>query len=179
MIFMSVKGIGIDAKSAQPIVLLKDENGNRGLPIWVGAAEALAISHAMEQVKSKRPTTHELLLEVIEELGFTIGQIDIDNLESNTFHAKIILERRSPDGKEVEVKSIDSRPSDAIVLALSVHAPIFVTPQVLSSGGIVLDTQKDDTERAEFMKFLDNVKASDFRLPGKSEDNLSAGGPAS
>ena len=117
---MKIKGLMIDPVSNMPIIILKDDSGEEVLPIWVGIFEANAIAMQMENIISPRPMTHDLLKNVIEGLQARISKIEITDLRDNTFFAVISLDR---DG---EALSIDSRPSDAMALALRVGAPIFV-----------------------------------------------------
>lgn len=169
MIQMSVKALGLDTRSAQPVVLLNADNSDRVLPIWIGAAEAKAIQFALEGLKSARPLTHELLLNVISELGYTVLQVEIGRINRSTYSGTLRLVRK--DDPEVE-KTIDARASDSIAVAIAADAPIYVSSQVASDATIILQTvEEDEAEEAdamEFRNFISNVKASDFQLPGVS-----------
>ncbi|MBS1956302.1 MAG: bifunctional nuclease family protein [Cyanobacteria bacterium SZAS-4] len=158
MIEMTVAGIAIDTRNSQPIVVLKENDTLRTLPIWIGIAEAKAISFALEKTKSERPLTHELLLTTIERLGYEVKQIEIDKLDSQTYSA--ILKLHSKEEGKTRMM-IDARPSDAIALALAARAPIFVSPEITVNAVMAAD---DDT--AEFKHFVSKLKASDFKLPG-------------
>ncbi len=160
MIEMTVAGIAIDTRNSQPIVVLKEIDTMRTLPIWIGVAEAKAISFALEKTKSERPLTHELLLTTIERLGYEVKQIEIDKLDSQTYSA--ILKLHSKEEGKTRMM-IDARPSDAIALALAAKAPIFVSPEITVNAVMAAD---DDT--AEFKHFVSKLKASDFKLPGVS-----------
>ncbi len=163
MIEMWVAGIALDARNGHPIVVLNDETKRRALPIWIGMAEANAIGRALDNYKPERPMTHDLLLSVIQALGYKVKQIEINELSANTYFATIMLSMTDPNGKMEEViKPMDSRPSDAIALALRANAPIFVSPQVVADGTIPADLEKDTAEAEEFKTFIDNLKASDF-----------------
>jgi bifunctional DNase/RNase len=158
MIEMSVAGIAIDTRNAQPIVVLKENDSMRTLPIWIGIAEAKAISFALEKTKSERPLTHELLLTTIERLGYDVEQVEISKLDSQTYAAVLKLIPKEA-GKEPMM--IDARPSDAIALALAARAPIFVSPDITINA-----VMAPDDETAEFKQFVSSLKASDFKLPG-------------
>ncbi len=170
MVEMFVAGIALDARSGQPIVVLNDQTKRRALPIWIGMAEASAISRALDNYKPERPMTHDLLLNVITSLGYKVKQVEINELSSNTYFATIQLqlnEPGTPPSTAIEtLKPIDSRPSDAIALALRAKAPIFVSAQVVADGTIPADFEKDEAEAQEFKKFIEGLKASDFKLSG-------------
>ncbi len=161
MIEMHVAGIALDARNGHPIVVLNDETKRRALPIWIGMAEANAISRALDNFKPERPMTHDLLLNVISALGYKVDRIEINELSSNTYFATIRLV--IGDKRLDNAKAIDSRPSDAIALALRAKAPIFVSAQVVADGTIPADFEKDEEEAKEFKKFVDGLKASDFK----------------
>ncbi|HEY9683538.1 MAG TPA: bifunctional nuclease family protein [Drouetiella sp.] len=158
MIEMSVAGIAIDTRNSQPIVVLKENDSMRTLPIWIGIAEAKAISFALEKTKSERPLTHELLLITIERLGYDVEQVEISKLDSQTYGANLKLLPKEPGKQTME---IDARPSDAIALALAARAPIFVSPDITINA-----VMAPDDETAEFKQFVNSLKASDFKLPG-------------
>ncbi len=158
MIEMSVAGIAIDTRNAQPIVVLKENDTMRTLPIWIGMAEAKAISFALERTKSERPLTHELLLTTIERLGYDVDQVEINKLDSQTYAALLRLMPKEEGKAEM---MIDARPSDAIALALAAKAPIFVSPDITINA-----VMAPDEDTAEFKQFVSNLKASDFKLPG-------------
>src|SRR5207237_8758928 len=134
MIEMFVAGIALDARNGHPIVVLNDSTKRRALPIWIGVAEAQAISKALDNQKPDRPMTHDLLLNVITALGYKIERIEINELASSTYFATIRLVLG--DKRIDNLKAIDSRPSDAIALALRAKAPIFVSAQVVADGTI-------------------------------------------
>lgn len=158
MIKVSVAGIGVDPRNSQPIVVLNDETSQRGLPIWIGALEARAISLLLMNVKSRRPMTHELLDNVITSLDYRVEKVEIDRHSETTYKATIKL----VPVKNGEIKLVDARASDAIALALSVGAPIFVADDlefVLPSAD-----EQEQEEDEEFKEFVANLKASDFTL---------------
>lgn len=166
MIAMFVSEVGLDARTGQPIVLLKDEEGVRALPIWIGVAEANAILRALENVKLPRPMTHDLLLNVVEELGYEVERVEVNELTSGTFFATITLTLTNPKTKLKVKKAIDSRPSDAIALALRAKAPIFVAEAVMKEA----EREKEQTEEEEFKHFLKGLMASDFKIEGIRPD---------
>lgn len=166
MIEMFVAGIALDARNGHPIVVLNDSTKRRALPIWIGMAEASAINRALDNLKPERPMTHDLLLNTINTLGYRVQKVEINELASNTYFATIILLIDDPEHKLDTTRSIDARPSDAIALALRAKCPIFVSAQVVADGTIPADFEKDEEEAQEFKKFIDNLKASDFKKGG-------------
>lgn len=150
---MTIKGLMLDPSSNVPIVILRDEDGTVFLPIWIGVFEANAIAIQMEELEPPRPLTHDLLRTVLEELDTTVEEILISELRDNTFFAQIHL--RTATGEKV----IDSRPSDAIALALRTDAPIFVLPGVLERARAV-ELATSDEERLR--KWLEEVDPSDL-----------------
>jgi bifunctional DNase/RNase len=147
-------------------VVLNDSSKRRALPIWVGMAEANAIARALDSRKPERPLTHDLLLNIITELGYTVKEININELSASTYFATIIVSHPgSGEGSPSFEKSIDARPSDAIALALRANSPIFVSEQVVADGTIPADYEKDEEEAEEFKNFINSLKASDFIKP--------------
>jgi len=147
MIEMTIDSIRVSLMNYQRVVILRERKAGRYLPIWIGAAEADAIAVKLQGVTVPRPLTHDLLGLVIDSLGATVDSIIVNDLKSDTFYAKIIL---NVDGGQVE---IDSRPSDALALAVRAGVPIFVDEAVLDKAGIVLDEETgkpvlDETEEA-------------------------------
>jgi bifunctional DNase/RNase len=166
IIELYVMGIALDTRTGTPIVVLNDQENRRALPIWIGTAEASAIIRQLENIKSARPMTHDLLFNVIETAGYTVKKIEINDINSDTYYASIYLVHE--DGTE---HTIDSRPSDAIALALKVGTPIFATANVVAEGTISTDHERDEAEAQEFKDFLSNLKASDFKFNGDIESN--------
>jgi bifunctional DNase/RNase len=166
MIEMFVAGIALDARNGHPIVVLNDTTKRRALPIWIGMAEANAITRALDNLKPERPMTHDLLLNMVVQLGYKVEKVEINELASNTYFATIILKVNDPSKRVDATKAIDARPSDAIALALRAKAPIFVSAQVIADGTIPADMEKDEQEAEEFKKFIDGLKASDFKVSG-------------
>ena len=163
---MQVMGIAIDTRTGSPIVVLQDKDNCRALPIWIGSAEASAIIRVIENIKVQRPMTHDLIVDIIEDLGYEVDRVEIHDVEKETFFANIILKN-----KQNEEILIDSRPSDAIAVAIRVDAPIFVSPSVLADGSISCNSQKDEQDAQEFKDFIQNIKPSDFeRLMKENKD---------
>jgi len=154
---MQVMGIAIDTRSGSPIVVLQDMDNRRALPIWIGSAEASAIIRVIENIKVRRPMTHDLIINLIEAMDREVDRIEIYDVEKETYFANIILKDKS--GNEL---TVDSRPSDAIAVAIRVNAPILVSPTVLASGSISCNSQKDEEDAQEFRDFIQNIKPSDF-----------------
>lgn len=163
MIEVDVSGLALDAQSAQPILLLNDKAKLRALPIWIGKAEARAIAFALEHVKSERPLTHDLLLQVIDQIGYQVTSVEINDLESSTYFATVFLTCREA---SEAVKCIDARPSDAIALAIASNAPIFVSPEVMELGSYPIkqeeELEPEEVKPEEFKEFVENLKPSDF-----------------
>ncbi len=135
MIEMTIDSIRVSLMNYQRVVLLKEKMTERYLPIWIGPAEADAIAVKLQDVTVPRPLTHDLLQSVIDNLGATVNSIVVNDLKNDTFYAKIIL---NVDGGLMEV---DSRPSDALALAVRVEVPIYVEETVLDKAGILLDQE--------------------------------------
>jgi bifunctional DNase/RNase len=135
MIEMIIDSIRVSLMNYQRVVILKEKIADRYLPIWIGPAEADAIAVKLQEVSVPRPLTHDLLRSVIDVLGASIDSIIVSELKNDTFYAKIIL---NVDGKQMEV---DSRPSDALALAVRVGVPIFADDMVLDKAGIFLDKE--------------------------------------
>jgi bifunctional DNase/RNase len=135
MIEMTIDSIRVSLMNYQRVVILKEKDADRYLPIWIGPAEADAIAVKLQDVTVPRPLTHDLLRSVIDSLGATINSIIVCELKNDTFFAKIIL---NVDGGQMEV---DSRPSDALALAVRAGVPIYAEETVLDRAGILLDKE--------------------------------------
>jgi len=155
LVEMTIKGLMIDPITNNPIVLLRDPDGQRVLPIWVGVFEANAIAMQIENVTPPRPMTHDLLRNVISDLKGRVDRVVVTELRENTFYAVIMLQI---DGDAV---AIDARPSDAIALALRTRAPIFVDEQVLEAAkSTEYAPDKGDEDRLQ--KWLENIDPDDL-----------------
>jgi bifunctional DNase/RNase len=149
---MDVVGVRVEMPSNQPIVLLREVEGERYLPIWIGAVEATAIAFAQQGVVPARPLTHDLLRDVVASLGHTLSEVRITELTDGVFFAVLAFEG----GVEVS-----ARPSDAIALALRTGTPIYGAETVLEAAGIAVpDEQEDEVEK--FRAFLDEISPDDF-----------------
>lgn len=147
---MTIKGLMIDPITNMPIIVLRDQSGERVLPIWVGVFEANAIALQMENVETPRPMTHDLLRNVIQDLEARVERIVVCDLRENTFYAEIHLHRG---GRPVMV---DARPSDAIALALRTRAPIFVEESVLE-GASHVDAEHGAGDIGRLRKWLEDL----------------------
>src|SRR6187397_513390 len=160
---MDIYGVSFDLVGKQPIVLLKTKDGNRYLPIWIGQPEAAAILMKLQGASTPRPMTHDLLTEILSELDARITRITVTELRENTFYAQVTVQL---DGTEVEV---DSRPSDAIALAIRAEAPIFAADQVIEESAIEFEGDEVNEEEiesrvSEFKQFLDEVTPDEFAI---------------
>ena len=167
MIEMKVMGIALDTRTGSPIVVLHDLDNRKALPIWIGSAEASAIIRKIENLKVQRPMTHDLIIDVIEKTGYEVDRIEISDVDDDTYFATIYLKNDKDEEKE-----IDSRPSDAIAVAIRVNAPIFVSSSVIAEGAISSDLQKDQEEAEEFKNFIQSIKPSDFERLLKDNENF-------
>ena len=149
---VEVVGVRVEMPSNQPIVLLKEVDGIRYLPIWVGATEATAIAFAQQGLTPPRPLTHDLMKNIIGDLGSKVESVQVTHLSDGVFYSKIMME------KGIEVSA---RPSDAIALALRTGALIYATEDLFEAAGIEIPDQADDQVEA-FREFLDQINPEDF-----------------
>ena len=163
---MVIYGVSFDMVGKQPIVLLKTADSNKFLPIWIGHPEAAAILMKLQGATTPRPMTHDLLVDMLGELDVRCTQVAVTELRDNTFFASITL---AVNGRELE---IDSRPSDALALAVRSGAPIFAAEDVIAESAIEFEHEVEDTEEVvdRFKEFLDQVTPEDFagRLLGRT-----------
>jgi uncharacterized protein len=151
--------VSFDMVGKQPIVLLKTVDGNKFLPIWIGHPEAAAILMKLQGASTPRPMTHDLLSDVLDQMEAKCEKVSVTELRDNTFFASITI---SMNGSELE---IDSRPSDALALAVRTSAPIFAADEVIEESAIEFEGEEvEDTEQVveKFKDFLDNVTPEDF-----------------
>jgi uncharacterized protein len=155
---MVIYGVSFDLVGKQPIVLLKTADGNRFLPIWIGHPEAAAILMKLQGASTPRPMTHDLVTEMLSQLDAQVIRITVTELKENTFYATITVQQ---DGAEIE---IDSRPSDAIALAVRSDAPIFAADSVIEESAIEFEGEEVNEEEivSEFKNFLDTVSPDEF-----------------
>ena len=152
---MSIKGLMVDPISNMPIVILRDKEGSKTLPIWVGMFEANAIALQIENISTPRPMTHDLLRNVIHDLKASVQKIVVCDLQDSTFYALIYLALNG------EVVAIDARPSDAIALALRTRAPIFVEETVIDNAKTV-DVTADKADADRLHKWLESLDPDDL-----------------
>jgi bifunctional DNase/RNase len=155
---MVIYGVSFDMVGKQPIVLLKTADSNKFLPIWIGHPEAAAILMRLQGASTPRPMTHDLMVDVLGELEVKCVQVAVTELRDNTFFASITL---AVNGREIEV---DSRPSDALALAVRAGAPIYAAEEVIAESAIEFEHEVEDTEQVvdRFKEFLDEVTPEDF-----------------
>ena len=163
---MVIYGVSFDLVGKQPIVLLKTVDGNRFLPIWIGHPEAAAILMKLQGATTPRPMTHDLVTEMLGELGAEVIRITVTELKENTFYASITVQQN---GSEIE---IDSRPSDAIALAVRAEAPIFAAEEVIEESAIEFEGEDVNEEEivSEFKQFLENVTPDEFAEASEEDD---------
>ena len=153
---MEVVGVRVELPTNTPILLLRERDGTRYLPIWIGTPEATAIALALEGIETSRPLTHDLMKTLLDALGADIERVDVTSLDEGTFYAELVIEA---EGEEL---TISSRPSDAIALATRSGAPVFAARDLLDEAGIEIhdDTEEEEIER--FREFLDDITPEDF-----------------
>ena len=173
MIEMTIESIRVSLINYQRVVILKEKAADRYLPIWIGPAEADAIAVRLQEVSVARPLTHDLLRSIIDALGAQVNCIVVNDLANDTFYARILLD---VNGKSLE---IDSRPSDAIALAVRAQVPIYAEDSVLEKAGVILDKEGEATTEAvteniakpspeeleklsPFRDFIDSLDMEDF-----------------
>jgi len=159
LIKVNVNALTLDPYNNSPIVILKEENGDKALPIWIGLLEATAIASELEEIKFPRPMTHDLMRNIIDTLGGQVEQIEICDLKDNTFFALIHI---IAGDKKLR---IDARPSDAIALSLRLHVPIFVNDEVFSkSSQIDMRGQEalKDSDSKKWTEILESLNPEDF-----------------
>ncbi len=155
MIWMKVRTVAMD-QQMNPVVLLVDQAESVALPIWIGTAEAQSIALELQGVHMPRPMTHDLIRQMLTQLSISINRIVVTDIKDGTYFAEIHLKSNGTD------VVVDSRPSDAIALALRAEAPIYVEEKIAATG-IPLKKAFDEHEVEEFRKFIDRVKPADFQ----------------
>jgi len=157
LIHMKVDRIIIDPIAKTPILVLQEIDKDRVLPIWIGQSEAVAIAFALEEVEPPRPMTHDLTVNLVKLMGWKISRIIITSLKDNTYHAELVLEK---EGKEL---TVDSRPSDAVAIALRTDAPVLVEEQVIvDAHRIDMTDAKSVEESKKWKELLENLDDEDF-----------------
>ena len=163
---MVIYGVSFDLVGKQPIVLLKTADGNKFLPIWIGHPEAAAILMRLQGATTPRPMTHDLFTDTLAQLDAQVARVCVTELRENTFYATVTIQRN---GAEIE---IDSRPSDAIALAVRADAPIFADDRVIEESAIEFEGEEinEDEIVDEFRKFLDQVTPDEFAVEGEGDE---------
>jgi hypothetical protein len=159
MVEMELVGVRVELPTNTPIVLLRETEGDcRMLPIFIGAPEATAIAFALEQVPTPRPMTHDLLKNLLDEVGVTLERVVVTDLQDSTFFAELHLQQGG------EKYQLSSRPSDAIALAVRTGSPIFAEESVLDEVGYTVreEAQPEEEVVEEFRRFIDNIDPEDF-----------------
>ncbi|MGH8930940.1 MAG: bifunctional nuclease family protein [Egibacteraceae bacterium] len=160
MIELELVGVRVELPHNQPIVLLRERNGERFLPIWIGPVEATSIAFALQGVVTARPMTHDLMKDLLAELGVHVDRIVVTELRDGTFYAEIQMTQAR------QSVTVSSRPSDAIALAVRATIPIFANEHVLAEAGIHIEEEDeglDENEVRQFKEFLDQVSPEDFK----------------
>jgi bifunctional DNase/RNase len=155
---MQIYGVSFDMVGKQPIVLLKTIDDNRFLPIWIGHPEAAAILMKLQGADTPRPMTHDLIVDMLDQVDSRCERVSVTELRDNTFFAPITL---SLNGSEIE---LDSRPSDALAIAVRLGVPIFVAEEVIEESSIEFEQGEEDNEQVveKFKDFLDDISPEDF-----------------
>jgi bifunctional DNase/RNase len=164
VIRLSLVGVRVEVPTNQPIVLLREDDGQRYLPIFIGPPEATAIVYALQGMETPRPMTHDLFKNVLDDMSIRLQQVVITELHDGTFYAEIEL---SGNGNAYR---ISSRPSDAIALAVRYQeaVPIFADEAVLDEAGVLFENDEEEEQIEQFREFLDQVRPEDFAQGGGS-----------
>ena len=158
---VDVMGVRVEMPTNKPIVLLRERDGERYVPIWIGAPEATAIAYAQQGIAPPRPLTHDLLVDLIVGLGHTLSSVIITQMQDNIFYAELVID---------DDRRISSRPSDAIAMALRAKVSIYVDEEILDAVGVEVPVEEED-EVEKFREFLDNVSAEDFEVPDEGSES--------
>ena len=159
MVEMKVTGLTIDPFTSMPIIILKDLEEKCALPIWIGLIEASAIATELESIQLSRPMTHDLLKNILDAMEVSVVRVEVNDLADNTFYARILLKRKG------EERSMDSRPSDAIAIALRTKAPIFVARHVIDKSrkiDLAKDGAEEEMKKQKWAEILENLSPEDF-----------------
>jgi bifunctional DNase/RNase len=166
LVEMKVRGLALDPVSNMPIIILRDDEEKRSLPIWVGIFEANAIALELEKIATPRPMTHDLIKNILESLDVQVTRVVVTDLRENTFYAVLHLKLGTHE------YTVDSRPSDAIALALRVAAPIFVDEEVFPKAGKMEVSKEGEPMKADdpeqLREWLQNIKPEDFEKYNKA-----------
>ncbi len=168
MIEMHVAGIGLDAASRSPIVLLRDSSGRRQVPIWIDQAQAQNILAGLSDETPSRPLSHDLMVSLLEAGGLRLDRVIIHTIEASTFRAVLKLSQAAGDGaaeeaaKAAATLELDARPSDAIALALRTGSSIWMLEEVVADASIPVDAEADAEDQDNFRRFLDSTSPADL-----------------
>ena len=168
MIEMHVAGIGLDAASRSPIVLLRDSSGRRQVPIWIDQAQAQNILAGLSDEAPSRPLSHDLMVSLLEAGGLRLDRVIIHTIEASTFRAVLKLSQAAGDGAAVEAAKVaarlelDARPSDAIALALRTGSSIWMLEEVVADASIPVDAEADAEDQDNFRRFLDSTSPAEL-----------------
>jgi len=167
---MVVESVRVHMLSSQHVVILREANSERYLPIWIGSWEAQSIAMRLQGVEAERPLTHDLLATVLDDLSVSVRQVVVSDLSDETFRARIVLVQGGSDHE------IDARPSDAIALAVRVSAPIFATEAVLDRAGVIPETEQEE-KLSVFREFVNSLEGDPEREGGSPGGEPGAAGP--
>jgi len=166
LVEMVVESVRVHMLSSQHVVILKESERDRYLPIWIGSSEANAIAMKLQGLSAERPLTHDLLVNLVSSLGATLSRVVVTHVVEGTFHARLYVETASGDETEV-----DSRTSDAIAVAVRTGSPIYADERVLDEAGVEPDSTEEGTaeEEERLAVFREFVNSLDVDLPGQGE----------
>ncbi|MBA3522627.1 MAG: bifunctional nuclease family protein [Gemmatimonadales bacterium] len=159
MIEVTVAHLGLDRNTNTPVVILREKDGSRVLPIWIGPAEASAIAMELQGMKAQRPLTHDLLKQILLGLGGDLRRVVISAVKENTYFAELLIRR-----DDNHIFQVDARPSDSIALALRMRAPIFTSDQLLDQSGVETEEPSPDPslEADKLKQYLEKMDPQDF-----------------
>jgi hypothetical protein len=157
MVEMQVYGLAVDKDSESPILVLKDDQSGIMLPIWIGAMEAMSISLVLNEVEFPRPMTHDLLLDSIHMLEGEVVSVEILKVDEGTFYSEILISHKET------IKRLDSRPSDAVAVALRSGAPVLVAPEVLEQAGTHDPEDESAAKSDDWSEEFENLSPDDFK----------------
>lgn len=155
MIPVHIHSLGLDEQNNQPVLILREDDGLRVVPIWIGHPEAMAIMLAVQGVEPPRPLTHDLMMGIIRASGFEVERVEINRVEAGTFFATLVL--TSPE----RTLNVDARPSDSLALSVRAGCPVLVDEEVMRVSGVIPEEEAEE-EVAAFRDFLDHVDPEDF-----------------
>jgi bifunctional DNase/RNase len=155
VIAVHIHSLGLDEQNNQPVLILREDDGLRVVPIWIGHPEAMAIMLAVQGIEPPRPLTHDLMISIIGAAGYDVERVEITRVENGTFFATLVLKSSE------RTLNIDARPSDSLALSVRAGCPVFVDEEVMRSSGVIPEAEAEE-EVAAFRDFLDHVDPEDF-----------------